>query len=537
LIAAVGSAQAADERQSLEELRNTVVNLLQALVDQGVMSKEKAEQLVKQAQNKAAADAALAAATAAQTENAEQGAIRVPYVPQIVKDEISKEVVEQVKPAVVAGVIEQAKAEKWGVPGALPDWLSRVRVYGDLTLRGQADMYAKDNVAQSILDFNAVNLAGGYSKAGLGAFLDTTGDRDRMRVRARLGIEAALSPTLKAGMRLASGVLTDPGSESQTLGDYYDRYSVGFDQAYVLWNSKPADEFAHFTAVGGRFANPWFAPTELIFARDLQFDGLSTTARIGLGDGSAAQSHVFLSLGATPIVEVPLVNKDNKYMLGAQFGTNLRWGSDNSERLRLAAAYYDFLNVTGQRNTTDSTLLNYTAPTFIRYGNTLFDISNSTTDPTINLFALAAHFRLVDIAATYELLFPRYSFAVSADAVRNVGYKLNDINALSNVTYLASTPQNRGYVGDVSFGDPVVNRAGLWRARVGYRYVMRDAVVDAWTDADFHEGGTNTAGYYLWGEFGVAANTWFRLRYFSGNEINGPRYGLDLTQLDLLTQF
>ena len=52
---------AADEQQSLEELRNTVINLLQALVDQGVMTREKAAQLVKAAQDKAAADAAAVA--------------------------------------------------------------------------------------------------------------------------------------------------------------------------------------------------------------------------------------------------------------------------------------------------------------------------------------------------------------------------------------------------------------------------------------------------------------------------------------------
>ena len=46
---------AADERQSMEELRNTVINLLQALVDQGVITREKAAQMVKSAQDKAAA--------------------------------------------------------------------------------------------------------------------------------------------------------------------------------------------------------------------------------------------------------------------------------------------------------------------------------------------------------------------------------------------------------------------------------------------------------------------------------------------------
>src|SRR6202166_5313544 len=86
---------AADERQSLEELRNTVVNLLQALVDQGVMTREKAAQLVKAAQDKAAADTAA-------TAKADEGAVRVPSGPQIAKAEIAKQVADQVKPDVVA---------------------------------------------------------------------------------------------------------------------------------------------------------------------------------------------------------------------------------------------------------------------------------------------------------------------------------------------------------------------------------------------------------------------------------------------------
>ena len=110
------ACHAADERQSLEELRNTVINLLQALVDQGVITREKAQQMVKAAQDKAAADAAAVA-------KSDEGAVRVPYVPQIVKDEIAKQVADQVKPDVVAGVVKEAKDEKWGIPGALADWL------------------------------------------------------------------------------------------------------------------------------------------------------------------------------------------------------------------------------------------------------------------------------------------------------------------------------------------------------------------------------------------------------------------------------
>src|SRR5215471_3837411 len=113
--------QAADnaaQQQSMEELRNTVINLLQTLVDKGLLTREQAQQLVKQAQDKAAADAAALAAKNAAQAKEEQSAVRVPYVPQIVKDEISKQVAQEVKPAVVADVVQEAKNEKWGVPGA-----------------------------------------------------------------------------------------------------------------------------------------------------------------------------------------------------------------------------------------------------------------------------------------------------------------------------------------------------------------------------------------------------------------------------------
>ena len=523
---------AASERQSLEELRNTVVNLLRALVDKGLMTREQVELLVKQAQDKAAADATANAAKEAATAKADEGAVRVPYVPQIVQDQISKQVAEQVKPAVVADVVKEAKEERWGVPAALPEWLSSVRVFGDVTVRGQGDLYSKDNGVNELLDFSAINAAGGIARTTY-PFLNTTQNRDRMRLRARFGVEGDLSDHLRAFIRLASGSLTDPGSESQTLGTYAERYNVGIDQAYIVWDSNVGDRLSLASAEVGRIANPWFAPTELVYARDLTFEGAASTFRFGWGAGGADQSHVYATIGGFPVLEVPLVNQENKWLVGGQIGTNLRW-DDGAQHLRLGLAYYDFLHVTGRENEPDSTLLNYTAPAFVRYGNTLFDIANSS-DPTVNLFALAAHFRLVDVAANYDYRFGRYSFAVTGEAVRNIGYDQTAIEQLTG--QMMPSKENKGYVGEVSLGDPVVDAFGRWRGAVGYRYAKRDAVLDAWTDADFHEGGTNTKGYYVWASYGVAKNTWVRVRYLSANEIDGPRYGLDIWQLDLNARF
>jgi len=125
----------------MDELRNTVINLLQALVDKGLLTREQAEQLVKQAQAKAQTESAAAAARGAAQAQEEQNAVRVPYVPQIVQDQISQQVAQEVKPQVVEEVKQQAKTEGWGIPGSLPDWLSRIHPFGDVTLRFQADLF------------------------------------------------------------------------------------------------------------------------------------------------------------------------------------------------------------------------------------------------------------------------------------------------------------------------------------------------------------------------------------------------------------
>jgi hypothetical protein len=530
------AAETPAEQQSVAELRDTVINLLQALVDKGLLTRDQAQQLVKQAQDRAASDAAAAAAKNAEQEKDEQNAVRVPYVPQIVKDEISKQVAAEVQPAVVASVVQEAKDEKWGVPGALPDWLSRVRVYGELTLRYQGDMLPSDNSQNLILNFDAINQAGGLAKTTF-PFMNTTEDRNRLRERARLGVEGDLSPNLKAYIRLATGSLTDnAASESQTLGTYSERYSVGFDQAYLVWNSNLVGQLSMDTAAGGRLANPWFAPTELVYSRDLTFEGVADTFRLGWGEGGDDRSHVYATAGGFPVLEVPLENSQSKWLLGAQLGTNLRF-ADGDEHLHFAAAYYDFEHITGVRNTPNSTLTNFTAPAYVQYGNTMFDIANDTIDPagTVNLFALAAHFRLVDVATSFDAAIGSHTLTVTGEAVRNIGY---DRQRIEDLTGQAIDKDNdMGYVGEISFGDATVDEFAKWRAAFGYRYVMSDAVVDAWTDADFHEGGTNAKGYFIWTQFGLTHNTWARLRFMSSNEVTGPRYGLDIVQFDVNAKF
>ncbi|MBA5735346.1 putative porin, partial [Escherichia coli] len=65
------------------------------------------------------------------------GDVAVPYVPQLVRDQTR----DQVKQEVVA----QAKAENWAQPNTFPDWVSRIKLDGDLRVRDEYHFYGSRN--------------------------------------------------------------------------------------------------------------------------------------------------------------------------------------------------------------------------------------------------------------------------------------------------------------------------------------------------------------------------------------------------------
>jgi hypothetical protein len=519
-------AAQSEEARNLNELRNTVVNLLQTLVERGVLTREQAEAMVNAAQQKAAADAAAAAAQ----EEAEAGAVRVPYVPEIVKEEIRKQVAAELAPEVAKEVIEQAKSEDWGVPGALPDWITRVRWSGDLRVREQSDLFGEDNAVNAYRDVLAVNDRGGFGRAGTAAFINTTEDRQRLRARLRLGLEAELGWGWSMGSRFATGNLRDPVSTNQTLGNTGARYQTTFDLAYLKWYGNSSTGRHVLNAWGGRIPNPWLS-TDLVWDADLTFEGVAANYRLGLMRDDPYSHYVSLTLGAFPIQEVELSSKD-KWLYGGQLGFD--WKFSGGSRFRFGVAYYQYENIVGQRNALDSTLLDYTAPQWVQRGNTLFDIRNDQ-DGSTNLLALAADYHLADANLQFDWrLGQSHRLALIANYVQNIGYDEEEVMARTNLPLQA---RDRGYQGEINLGSSSMAMSRAWRTYVGYRYVERDAVLDAFTDSDFHLGGTDAKGYYVGADYAFTPRVYLRLKYLSANEIDGPPLGIDLLQVDFNAQF
>ena len=516
-----------------ETLRNTLVGVLEALVEKKILTREQVQSIVSDAQAKAANSAAQRAGQEVAAAEVEKDAVRVTYIPDVVKDQIVTQVSTAVRKDVAAQVIDRAKAERWGVPGALPEWVKNVKFYGDVRFRAENDQYAKDNVENFYLNWQAINAAGGIGKAGAASLLNVSQDRPRMVGRLRFGAQVNLGSDLKADFRLASGNPGNAISTNQTLGAYGSRWQIGVDRAALLWQPHSRSWRQDGDLRFGRFENPFATTGELIYDQDLSFEGMSATFNWNRVRGwdERTSRWLFATVGVFPLQEIELASKD-KWLVGGQVGFEVPFSYDS--KLRIAGAMYDFKNIVGQRNSPDSKLLDYTAPASLQKGNTVFDIRNDT-DTSTNLFALAGKYRLLTGLVQADVLVSEQTHVVmSGEWVHNIGWKQSDVLARTGQSI---EPRVNGYDASVAVGRLKVAGYGQWRASFGYRHLERDAVPDAFTDSDFHLGGTDAAGYIGSFDFGLTKSSLLRLRYLSANQVDGPPLGIDVTQLDFIGQF
>jgi len=598
--AALVSPAQADEREELLKLKNTTVNLIDALVQQGILDKKKAQAIIQSAEAKAAteakqqradeqAKAAQAQAQSQSTGKAEAGAVvagaaagatvagvaaaadgkakpqsvRVALVPEFVKQEIREQVRAELKDDVVKEVKAQAKSEKWGIPAALPDWVSRIHPYVDGRIRFQWDIYQADNAPA--FDWLQINRDGGLSQALAQnqAYLNTHIDRVRFRERFRVGFDADVTDGLKLGFRLATSNQFSPVSVNQTLGDTNQGWLVVIDRAFLQYDFKDSSGTDWFTVWGGRTPNP-FVSTDMMFSPDLNFEGVAGNFRWNFGgDNPALQSYrtpnhlgryginlgeqqhpntVFATLGAFPLQEVNFSAAD-KYLFAAQLGAD--WLVHNESRLKVAAGYFHYTNVTAQRNALNSNLYDWTAPQFIQKGNSLVAINDAQNQTLCNVGALGAqNICLVGLASGFKVFnaTAMFDFAdlapthimLTGDFAKNFGFNENYIKREFGDTI---TPKTLAWQVRLDVGRTDMRRLNDWGLFFAYRYLERDAILDAFTDNVFHQGGTDAKGWMIGAQYGLATNTWLNLRWFNTDAIEGPPLSIDTLNVDLNARF
>lgn len=519
-------AAAGTEADEVAVLRNTVVNILDAMVKQGLITRDAAQKMVADAQQKADAEA--------KTDAPAPGDVRVTYVPQVVQDEITAQVKQDVQASVVADVKKQAAEEGWGVPAALPDWVRDTRWFGEFRVRGEAIMYADGNAPFTYLNFQEINNAGGIVPAGPDAFLNTTENQIRYLLRLNFGAQYDLSPYATVGFKIGTGNEDNPATRNQALGTYNETFAVLLEEAYLRLGTSPDQSEHQVLFWAGRTPNV-YQTTELAWDNDVRFNGFTLqyawNPMLNPADNARQSRGLFGNLGAYPVQDIALTRED-KWLYVGQLG--YEFDPVDDLRLSFAVGYFDYKNITGQRNSFDSRALDYTAPEFVQKGNTMFDITNDD-NPDTQLYALAADYDLLDLSfiGTWAVA-PDMVVEFLGQYINNVGF---DEGQVERRTGVAVSPEVNAYRLEFRVGNPKLNRLGAWRAFIAYNYLERDAILDAFSDSDFHQGGTDAEGYIIGGELGLTRSTSARLRYLSANEIDGPPFGVDILQIDLNAQF
>jgi len=271
LAAPAAPQEPVSQEQSLLEVRNTVINLLQALVECGLLPPQDAQAMVAAAQESAEAELAELRAEG----EVEEGSVRVTYVPEIVREQIQAEVREDVQEAVVEDVVARARTEGWGIPAALPNWVRGIDITTSLRVREEGHFFDEANAQNTYLDFNAVNAAGGIGRAGIDALLNTSIDRTRFRGRVYVDLAARITPSLTARFGVSTGTINENISLNETLSTYGRRLAFTVQKASIEWRRANEGATRGFDVYAGRFDRPFLA-TSLMFDEDLMFEGRAT---------------------------------------------------------------------------------------------------------------------------------------------------------------------------------------------------------------------------------------------------------------------
>lgn len=556
--------------------------LVEQLVAEGVITRAQADRMIARATVPAAPQQAAQALPPVQGGIAADGAQIVPYVPQVVRDQI----VQQVR----TELGQQAQAQGWAKPGETPEWTRRIQLYGDVRMRAEGRFYDKGN-SDIFTNYGAVNQGEpqNINDATPGwiapPFINTREDRQRFRLRARLGARARIADWVSADIRIATGSDSSPISTNQTLGA-----ETGTGK-YQLWLDRASIRLTPVKDVNidiGRFANPFWT-SDLMFDNDMNFDGVAIS-----GSGAVNDSlRLFGTAGAFPVFNTDLnfgsrnapvdsattgpYKSQDKYLFAAQAGVEFK--PTEQIGVRLAGAYFRYTNVEGKVSApcqyyelTCST--DATRPAFQQFGNTMFPIRNivpdplnPVTSPENQYFGLASKFELLHVRGAVDYR-PSDSFGVrlEGDYIRNLGWNRSVVAARAvnnlgpdiqvpnpstpnpNDTMPAPGPyaggdtgwQARLSVGSVlnlnGMGDWTAKR-GDWNAVVAYRHLESDAIVDAFADSDFHIGGTNVKGWQIGGNYAIAANTIVGLRWLSAEEIADAPFSVDRGFIDIMTRF
>lgn len=545
--------------------RNFSINLLKRLVERGALTQKDAEELILLADADVAAASAPAvpAVIPIPAPAPLPDEVRVTYVPETVRNRIRDEVRDQLR--------AEAQEEGWfdGKGAGLPEWVSRIEPFADIRLRYEINTFpdGNDNTG-SFPNFNAINTGDPFDVAGteFSPQYNVDQERQRARLRFRLGAEMDLADGFTLGFRVGTGQDNSPVSSNQTLGragngqgGNFSKYQLWLDRAFIGWEPNEAFKFTL-----GRFDNPFFTTTN-VWSEDIGFDGLALQVRPQVSEGFRP----FLTAGAFPVFNTDLNFSSNqpakfesidKWLYAVQAGADIKLTKDL--KAKLGVAYYYFDQIEGQLSDpytplskNDAGNTDGTRPAFAQKGNTYRPlrnivpsiINNFGTSYQYQYFGLATPFRVV--TATGRLDYDGWEpvrLSLVGEYAKNTAFDKDAINAVAVNNRGPNSAEgglgafdgsDTAWYLNLMAGSPTLEKRGAWNAFAGYRYIGSDAVVDGFNDQNFGGGGTNLKGWQLGFNYALSPKVYVGAKWLSAEEIAGPASASDIIMFDFGAKF
>jgi len=346
----------------------------------------------------------------------------------------------------------RAAREKSGgaVAPALPDWVRKVTLFGDIRVRNES------------------------------FFREDDPDRVRQRFRLRVGARVAVNDETEIGMRLASGDPDDPISNNQTFTDVFTFKKIAISNAYLkLAPSKSIGASRPYaTLMGGKFDVPVYFPTRLVFDGDLTPEGFFEAIDVVRAREGALRT-LQMNLGQWIFQEI---SKSSDGVIFAFQGV-AGFAPGRGVVANVGIADYLFHKpsaIATARNT--NKLLVVTNRVRLADGSVL---GGRKIDPAVDgaIAGLVSDFNLVNVGtdATVATGVPGWPLKIFGEGVINTKAKGSDDTGFQVGAAIGSAKEP----GDVSLS-------------YAYQRLETDAVLSTFTDSDFgRDGGTNSKGHIL----------------------------------------
>ena len=297
-------------------------------------------------------------------------------------------------------------------------------------------------------------------------------DRNRSRVRVRLGFEAEVNPTVKAGFQFATTESGDARSSNQTLGDVNSRKALDLDLAYVEWAPNAATKVTL-----GKMKQPLAMTTSYFVDKDINPEGAALAF-------NHAPTGAFVNAALFDLVERSSASDSTAVAL--QVGLRGKLNDDTS--YVLAAGEMKHHNVK-----------NFAV---VQSGSAGGFFGNSTKMGCVGAATcLSNEFEVRNVLAEVTTVVADYPVVAFVDWAENTkAPKFNKALAYGVTLGKASLPNS-------------------WEVGVVSQKVEKDALYGQWIDSDYAAGNTDGDGYTLRGAYQVAKNWKLNVAYHM-NETN-----------------